>query len=48
MFPRQIYLIFYLMSIASIVSVSIVSAAGGYLFDCPTAAKMQENRARWS
>ena len=53
MFPRQIYLIFYLMSIASIVSVSIVSAfivfaASGYRFDCPTAAIFPWKCARWS
>ena len=52
MFPRQIYLIFYLMSIASIVSVSIVSAfivfaASGYRFDCPTAAIFPWKCARW-
>ena len=53
MFPRQIYLIFYLMSIASIVSIVfivfafIVFAAGGCLFDCPTAAIFPWKCARW-
>lgn len=45
MFPRQIYLIFYLMSIASIAS--IVFAAGGCLFDFPTAAIFPWKCARW-
>ena len=42
MFPRQIYLIFYLMSIAS-----IVFAADGYRFDCPTGAIFPWKCARW-